>query len=150
MKFLVRAISSLIRRANKTAVLQAIEELLGGTELASSYEFGKAMETDAQVIFAACKAAEVPPLSDVQLSDLRKIPDLVNILCQPREPTPVRGIPKFELFGGADDLPPNIRLINYQKRKWTSKMSQDFQKRALGDASIDLKTDNYKKANSFP
>jgi len=66
---------------------------------------------------------EIP---DNLVGDLETPRDLIKFLSTPVPMAVPKGLPKWEIFGGRTDLPPNITLVDYRKKKWTPKIARTF------------------------
>lgn len=72
-----------------------------------------------QLIASASKIAK-KPIPDDALNRLRAWKDLIEFLAEKKKVPRILGIPGLEIFDRLclSDLPKNISLINYHKKKW--------------------------------
>lgn len=127
--------SVMTRRALERVVREGVLGGVAGVNAQKGdFAFGSDPALDTRIITAASKAAgrSVP---DCMLERLPTVSRLLDYLCLPMERPSVKGVPKFELFAGAE-LPPNVTLINYRKRKWTDQIYSDFLRRSLRAAGL--------------
>jgi acyl carrier protein len=89
---------------------------------------------DTRLIVAASQAASIP-VPDHVLSTLKTVGDLLKYLCTPNLPPRVKGIPKFELFAG-ENLPRNVTLINYRKKRWSDSTYAAFLKSSMKEVGL--------------
>ena len=122
--------------ASSARVIEAIRLNLKEEEMKKleSFEFGKELQRDTRIILEASKAACVD-VPDHVLDKIKTIKDLIRFLCAKRKPPIAKGIPKFELLAG-EEMPPNVTLINYRKRKWDNNHSREFIRSTLRTAHL--------------
>lgn len=72
------------------------------------------------------------PIPDEQLGNIKRARDLLEFVEATVEKPRPKGLPLYEIFGGkSDQIPSNMTIINYRKKKWTDKMAADFVERSL-------------------
>lgn len=110
----------------REAVIEAIKDCLPPAQQKApgNVRFGVDWEQDFKIIQAASQAAAFS-IPDCDLASFKISADLIEYLCNPLKAPEVKGVPKFELFCG-DELPPNVLMINYRKRRWDNAMYNNF------------------------
>lgn len=113
--------------ASREAVLKAIKASLPQAQQQAAPEkvrLGIDLGQDFAIINAASTAASFR-IPDCDLVSFKTCGDLVEYLCAPISAPKVKGVPRFELLHG-DAPPPNVRLINYRKRRWEAGAYKQF------------------------
>lgn len=87
-----------------------------------------------KVIVTASRVAKVE-VPDNILATFSTYNDILNYLCQPRKPPTVKGIPKLELFSG-DQMPANVSILNYRKKRWSEAEHHEFVQKSLREAGL--------------
>lgn len=62
---------------------------------------------------------------DNLLNQLKTAESIEQFFKEVPEPELPKGIPRLELFHG-QNIPPNLRLINYRKKKWSDQVADRF------------------------
>lgn len=65
---------------------------------------------------------------DNKLDAINTANDIVDCLSTPKKSALEKGMPALEIFHG-QQLPQNVTLINYRKRKWTDSVAALFVKK---------------------
>lgn len=113
--------------ASRETVLKAIKAILPQAQQQAAPEkvrLGTDLERDFEIISAASAAASFK-IPDCDLASFKTCADLIEYLCAPISAPEVKGVPRFELLHG-DAPPPNVRLINYRKRRWDAGTHKQF------------------------
>ncbi len=131
----LRLLKRLQSSAPRDIVERAIRECIVESRInPGKFKFGENLQHDFDIIRAASKAAN-RAVPDQAIGTFKTASDLVKYLCKEMPLPLIRGIPKLELFHNID-LPPNVRLINYRKKKWSDQEFRGRIRAALKEAGI--------------